>query len=117
MKLSHLVQQANDIYQLGLNDEDKREVQRRLVSAGFEQKIEQPSDAIDAVLQTTDHLRSRSKMATAATRMYSGMKTEVVAEHQDGCPRCQQKMKRVMLVSERTADYCQACAITLPVRV
>ena len=115
MKLSHLVQQANDTYRLGLNNEEKRELQRRLVSAGFEPNIKhRTSEAIDAILQTTDHLRSRPQVATAT---YRGMKTEVVAGHDEGCPRCRQGMHRVLLVSERQADYCQGCAIALPVRV
>jgi|GEM_PF-6602288 len=119
MKLSHLVRQANNIYQLHLTDEERRELHRRLISAGFESQIRpaETRDLLDAILQTTDHLRARPRMATATTRLYSGMKKEAIAGQHDGCPRCQQTMQSVLLAAERQADYCQACAITLPVKV
>lgn len=116
MKLSQLIQQANDIYRLSLTAGEKHEVQRRLASAGFDGDVgRQTPEALDAVLQTADHLRNRPKLATATTQAYSAMKVEAVAEH-DGCPRCKQRMARVVLIADRRADYCQACAITLPTK-
>lgn len=117
MKLSKLVDQADTIYRLCLSVREKQELQRRLVSAGYgtDVKADCTSSLVDAVLQTTDSLRQRPQLATATTQLYSGMKTEAVAQ-QDGCPRCRQPMKRVVLLSERTADYCQGCAITLPMK-
>lgn len=113
MKLSHLIGQANDTYRLRLDETEKRELQRRLVSAGYHAdcRTSQTSTVIDAVLQTTDGLRSRH----SAVASYSGMKVEAVGDL-DGCPRCHQQMRRVELVDERHADYCGVCAITLPIR-
>lgn len=114
MKLSQLIQQADTIYDLALGETDKRELQRRLASAGYESEFDsaRTPDVIDAVLQTADSLRSRRNLAVAS---YSGLKVEA-APQQDGCPRCHQQMKRVELVNDRNADYCQSCAITLPIR-
>ena len=116
MKLSQLIQQANDIYRLSLTASEKHELQRRLASAGFESDVgRQTPEVLDAVLQTADNLRQRPRLATATTQAYSAMKVEAAAEH-DGCPRCRQSMCRVVLIGERQADYCQACAITLPTK-
>lgn len=114
MKLSHLIKQANKIYDLALGDDETRELQRRLVAAGYDSTVSLSSTPaiIDAVLQTTDSLRSSRQVVAS---VYSGMKVEAAAE-QDGCPRCHQPMRRVELVNERRADYCQICAITLPTR-
>jgi len=114
MKLSQLIQQADTVYDLELREDEKRDLQRRLVSAGYDADLSSSdtSKVLDAVLQTTDSLRSRRNVAVAS---YSGMKVEAAPE-QDGCPRCHQGMKRVGLVNDRQADYCQTCAITLPVR-
>lgn len=114
MKLSRLIEQADDIYELKLGRSAKQELQRRLVSAGFRQTVTDASKAIDAILQTSDHLSGRRQMATAALA-YSDMKRESVATH-DGCPRCHQRMQRIELVDARQADYCQSCAIALPVK-
>ena len=117
MKLSKLIDQADTIYRLCLSAREKHELQRRLVSAGYDQTVapDRTSPLIDDVLQTTDSLRQRPQLATATTDLYSGMKVEAAAGH-DGCPRCQQPMKRITLLSERHADYCQGCAITLPTK-
>lgn len=117
MKLSKLIEQADTIYKLRLTSGEKQELQRRLVSAGYDQKVlpDRMSPLIDDVLQTTDSIRQRPQLATATTAVYSGMKVETTAAH-DGCPRCKQPMKRIMLLSERQADYCHGCAITLPMR-
>ena len=117
MKLSKLVEQADTIYNLCLSVREKQELQRRLVSAGYDSDVpaRTTSRLIDDVLQTTDSLRQRPHLATATTTVYSGMKIETTAAL-DGCPRCRQPMKRVALLSERQADYCQGCAITLPTK-
>jgi hypothetical protein len=117
MKLSNLIEQADTIYRLSLSQGEKQELQRRLVSAGYDKSIApgRTSQLVDDVLQTTDHIRQRPQLATATTSLYSGMKVEAAPAH-DGCPRCQQPMKRVALLSERQADYCQGCAITLPLK-
>jgi formamidopyrimidine-DNA glycosylase len=118
MKLSQLIHQANTVYDLRLRGGEKQELQRRLISAGFDSEINKPatSAVLDAILQTTDSLRSR-RLATATTSLYSDMKTvTAAAANQDGCPRCGGRMKMVALVNDREAHYCGGCAITLPSR-
>lgn len=117
-KLANLVDQADSIYKLCLSAREKQELQRRLVSAGYDGDVAPAATPrlIDDVLQTTDSIRQRPQLATATTEVYSGMKVEAAAGH-DGCPRCRQPMKRISLLSERQADYCQGCAITLPMKV
>ena len=115
MKLSQLICQADTTYGLGLQLSEKRELQRLLISAGYHTEFSpsKTSQVIDAVLQTTDNLRSRPRRVAVAN--YSGLKVESAVEH-DGCPRCHQPMQQVALVNDRKADYCAACAITLPNR-
>lgn len=115
MRLSSLIVTANNTYGLGLDEKDRAEVHRRLVSAGVEQTVtsRDTSDTLDAVLQAADNLNTRQ--VTAAVQ-YREMKQESVAEV-SGCPRCGQQMRQVKLARARVANYCTGCVVTLPEKV
>jgi hypothetical protein len=110
MKLSTLITQANRTYALGLEARDLVEVYRKLKAAGYRDTVRAATTVVDAVLDTADGVRRDPG------RVYARMKREVQAAH-DGCPRCQQSLRVVGLVGDRQAQYCQACAIALPIKV
>lgn len=110
MKLSSLINQANATYNLGLGDDDVRRVHRRLRAAGYQDVVQDATAAIDETLRVVGN------MTSAAHRVYSAMKVEAAVDH-DGCPRCHQPFRVVALTGDRQANYCQGCAITLPLKV
>lgn len=118
MKLTDIIDQANNTYALRLTSSERRTLQYRLVGAGYRAAVtsRQIGPALDAILQTTDHLRSRPRLAVATADTYGQMKIESSAESTDGCPRCSQTMTQVGLVGDRIARYCPACNVTLPMR-
>jgi len=118
MKLIRIIDQANDIYKLRLTRNERETLQYRLVGAGFCAQVgsNQVSAVIDAILQTTDHLRARPKLAVVTANSYSNLKSESVAAADGICPRCHQPMRQVQLVGGRYASYCEACNVALPLR-
>lgn len=113
MKLSKFIQQANATYGLGLEPSDVIEVHRRLRAASFTGQVTNASKALDAVLQTSDVVRRKR---TRANAVYASMKEEPVLAD-TGCGRCRAPYRTVKLMGGREARYCQACNITLPMKV
>jgi formamidopyrimidine-DNA glycosylase len=115
MDLKSLIVRANTTYGLGLDASRVDELQRRLRLAGLGIEIQasQTGEALDTILSLSDHLEPDSSPRS----VYASLKQEAVADLDGACPRCRGAMKSVKLVGSREAQYCQACNITLPIKV
>jgi len=120
MKLKPLIKQANTTYRLGLDEGSANDLYHRLISAGYKNEVQanQTSSVLDTILVMSDQLKKQSPTARSVKGVYASLKRETIASSGDGnCPRCEAQLQEVKLVGDRTALYCGACAITLPVRV
>jgi hypothetical protein len=109
-----LIAKANETYSLGLDEGATDELFNRMRRAGFGTEIisSKASEAIDTILVM------QKQIATGAPQaIYADLKVEADLPSDDHCPRCKGGIRRVLLVGKRQANYCQACGITLPVKV
>ncbi len=122
MKLQQLIVTANKTYALGLDVDQLTVLYNRMRTSGYTTEVPKgkTSVVIDAILSMSDQIGSRPATATAsvASEVYASMKVEAGGNFiEDSCPRCRAKIQSVKLVGGRGASYCQACHITLPLKV
>lgn len=118
MKIQALIQQANTTYDLNLDHRSSAELLNRMKMAGYGATVtaDAAPKAIDTILTLSDQIpRLKEKKPHS---VYASLKQEATAEPDEStCQRCRGKTQQVELVGGRTATYCQACSITLPLKV
>ncbi len=120
MKLQSLIVQANTVYSLGLDQDGITSVLSQMRMKGHAMVTEKPvSPTVDAIFAIADNVKNPwRKTRRSHTEIYANLKAEAQSPvDNDNCPRCKTEVRTVKLVGGRSASYCQACNITLPMKV
>lgn len=120
MKLQSLIVQANTVYSLSLDQDGINSVLSQMRMKGHAMVTEKPiGPTVDAILAVADKVKApERKTRRSHTEIYASLKAEAQSPvDSDSCPRCKAGIRTVKLVGGRSASYCQACNITLPMKV